>query len=244
VGTVVVIALIVAAAGFVQAAAGFGFALLAVPLLALVVPPETAVVITFLHGTCSSLLTAGRHHGHIDRTETRRLSTGAVLGMPLGALVLVSASPEALRIAVGVATCAAATWMLLPHTRTGGAREVRPAATYAVGALSGVLNTAVATNGPPLVVYLRARGLATDTFRATISAVFTISNVVGLGILLVAGAVHAPAVAAFVLTLVPALVGWFAGNHAAGRLRSEHFVRVVDVILLVSGLLAIGRAVL
>jgi len=242
VATIVEIALIVMAAGFVQASAGFGFALLAVPLLTLVVSPETAVVIAFLHGTCSSLLTAGRHHGHIDRTDARRLSVGAVVAMPLGALVLVNASPEVLRILVGVATCGAAIWMLLPHNRTPRPRSFSTQATVAVGAFSGVLNTAVATNGPPLVVYLRARGLHGDSFRATISAVFTISNVVGLLILLLAGAIHAPAVAAFLLTLGPAFLGWFVGNHAATRLRTSHFVRMVDVVLLVSGLLAITRA--
>jgi uncharacterized membrane protein YfcA len=231
-------------AGFVQATAGFGFALLAVPLMALVVPPQTAVVTVFLLGAVSSVLTAFFHHGHIDRTETWRLSTGAIVAMPLGALILVTASAGVLRIALGVATCSAAVWMLLPRTRRRAPAVVRPATTYSVGAMSGVLNTALTTSGPPLVVYLRARGLSTDPFRATISAVFTITNLVGLMILALSGAIHRPAVAAFVLTVVPALIGWGAGNAVAGRLHNRHFIRLVDVILLVSGLLSIGRAVL
>jgi uncharacterized membrane protein YfcA len=242
VGVLVALGTIALIAGFVQATAGFGFALLAVPLMALVVPPQTAVVIVFLHGTVSSLLTAGRHLGHIDRTETWRLSSGAIVAMPLGALILVTAPPGVLRIALGLATCSAAVWMLRPGTGRRRVIEVRPFTTYGVGALSGVLNTALATNGPPLVVYLRARGLPTDAFRATISAVFTISNMVGLGILALSGAVHASAVAAFTLTLVPALVGWAAGNAAAGRLHNHHFIRMVDVVLLVSGVLSIARA--
>ena len=119
---------------------------------------------------------------------------------------------------------------------------MRPVTTYGVGALSGVLNTALATNGPPLVVYLRGRGLPTDAFRATISAVFTISNLVGLVILALSGAIHTVAVAAFILTLVPALVGWAAGNAAAGRLHNHHFIHLVDIVLLTSGVLSILRA--
>ncbi len=241
-GSVLFAGAVVLAAGFFQSAAGFGFALLAVPLLSLAVPPQTAVVVVFLHGTGSSLLTATHRRGDVDRAEATRLSLGAVVAMPLGALILVTASAGTLRLALGVVTCSAAIFMLLPATKGRPDLVVRPWTTYTVGALSGVLNTALATNGPPLVVYLRARGLAVAAFRGTISAVFVVSDVVGLVILLATGAVHAAAVHYFVLTLVPAVVGWAVGSATASRLRHHHFVRMVDLLLLVSGALAIAKA--
>jgi uncharacterized protein len=243
-GSVLYAAAVMAAAGFFQSAAGFGFALLAVPLLSLVIPPQTAVVVVFLQGSVSSLLIAAHRRGHVVRPEATRLSIGAVVAMPLGALILVTASADALRLGLGVVTCTAAAYMLLPSTRARSDLEVRPWATYAVGAVSGVLNTALATNGPPLVVYLRARGLSVDAFRATISVVFIVSSAVGLVVLVATGAVHAAAVHYFVLTLAPALVGWAAGSAVAARLRHHHFVRMVDVLLLVSGALAIAKAVI
>jgi len=235
---------VVLAAGFFQSAAGFGFALLAVPLLSLAMPPQTAVVIVFLHSTCSSLLTAAQRREDVDRGTATRLSIGAVVAMPLGALILLTASAGALRLALGIVTCTAAVYMLLPSTKRRQVSGGRPWTAYAVGAVSGVLNTALATNGPPLVVCLRARGLGVAAFRATISAVFIVSNVVGLAILLATGAVHATAVHYFVLTLVPAVIGWVIGSAAASRLRHHHFVRLVDLLLLVSGDLAITKAFL
>ena len=148
-----------------------------------------------------------------------------------------------IRMVLGLVTCSAAVWMLLPATKRRSDLVVRPWVTYGVGAVSGVLNTALATNGPPLVVYLRARGLTVAAFRATISTVFIVSSVVGLGILLVSGAVHVQAVHLFLLTVVPAVLGWTIGSAVASRLRHHHFVRMVDVLLLVSGLLAITKAV-
>ena len=242
-GSVLYAAAVVLAAAFFQSAAGFGFALLAVPLLSLVLAPQVAVVTVFLQGATSSLLTATHRREDVERTEAVRMSVGAVVAMPLGALILVTVSAGALRLALGLVTCSAAVYMLLPSTRRRQDLTVRPWATYAVGAVSGVLNTALATNGPPLVVYLRARGLAVGAFRATISVVFVVSSLVGLVVLLVSGAVHATAVHYFVLTLVPALVGWVIGAAVAGRLRHHHFVRMVDVMLLVSGVLAIVKAV-
>ena len=243
-GPVLYTAAVVLAAGFVMSAAGFGFALLAVPLLSLAIPPQTAVVVVFLHATGSSLLTATHRRGDVDRVEATRLSIGAVAAMPLGALVLVTASAGALRLALGIVTCSAALVMLLPATKRRPDLVVRPWATYAVGAVSGVLNTALATNGPPLVVYLRARGLAVSAFRGTISAVFVVSDVAGLGILVASGAIHSAAVRYFVLTLAPAAVGWAVGSATASRLRHHHFVRLVDLLLLVSGVLAIAKAFL
>jgi len=241
---VVALGAIAAIAGFFQAAAGFGFALLAVPLMALVVPPETAVIVVFLHGSCSSVLTAGHRRSHIDWTEAKRLSIGAIVAMPFGAIILVTASSSVLRLVLGIVICSAAIWMLLPSTKLRHALAVQPATTYAVGAVSGVLNTALSTSGPPLVVYLRARGFGIATFRSTISVVFTISNVVGFFILLTWGAIHLVAVKYFVLTLGPALVGWVLGNATAAKLRTEHFSRLVDLLLLVSGLLAIVKAIM
>ena len=48
-----------------------------------------------------------------------------------------------------------------------------------VGFVSGVLNTSLSTNGPPLVFGLQARHLGAAPFRATISTVFAFSNIVG-----------------------------------------------------------------
>jgi uncharacterized membrane protein YfcA len=68
-GSVLFAGTVVVAAGFFQSAAGFGFALLAVPLLSLTLPPQTAVVVVFLHGTGSSLLTAAHRREDVDRAE-------------------------------------------------------------------------------------------------------------------------------------------------------------------------------
>ncbi len=241
-GPLVALGVIALGAGFFQAAAGFGFALLAVPLMALAVPTKTAVIVVFLHGTCSSVLTAGQRPGHIEWTEAKRLSIGAIVAMPFGALVLLTASSGVLRLVLGIVVCSAATWMLLPGTKLLKSRAPRPVTTYAVGAVSGVLNTALSTNGPPLVVYLRARNLGIPAFRSTISVVFTISNVVGFVILLVSGAIHVVACKYFVLTLAPALMGWALGSTTVTKLRTEHFTRMVDLLLLVSGILAIVKA--
>ena len=75
-----------------------------------------------------------------------------------------------------------------------------------MGFVSGIINTSLATNGPPLVYELRRTGFHDDRFRATISAVFLLSNLVGLPLLALAGLITASdlALAAFSNCSLPA----------------------------------------
>ena len=230
-------------AGSLQSITGVGFALLAVPLLSLALPPATAVVAVFFLGASSSLLTLLANHDAIVWVEARRLSLGAVVAMPAGAVLLVHTSPATLRAILGVSTCAVAVWMLLPTRTVERTPAPRPVLSYVAGACSGVLNTSLATNGPPLVAYLRTRQLPPKSFRSTISVVFSISNVVGLGILFGVGAVHRTPVVLFAVTFLPGLFGWAIGQRLATKIPAHAFDRMVDGLLLVSGILALAKAV-
>jgi uncharacterized membrane protein YfcA len=112
------------------------------------------------------------------------------------------------------------------------------------GFVSGILNTALATNGPPLVAYLRTRQLPAPSFRSTLSVVFTISNVVGLVLLVGVGAVHHGAVDLAAVSLVPGLLGWAVGHGVSPTIPAHHFDRSVDLLLLASGILALGKGLL
>ena len=79
VGTVTAVAGIVFIAATLQRAVGFGFALLAVPLLAFIVPTKSAVVIVFLNGTVICAWLTVRLRQEIDRQTTRRLGRAQLL---------------------------------------------------------------------------------------------------------------------------------------------------------------------
>jgi len=238
------VAVIVLISALLQAALGFGFALIAVPLLMIVLPPQTAVICVFLLASVASVLTLRAAKSDVNVGEAKRLSIGAVLAMPLGVLLLISAPSIALRLLLGIVTIAAALWMLFGHEEPKDDHVPSPALGYVAGAISGVLNTALSTNGPPLVVYLRHRGLSTQAFRSTISVVFTVSNLVGLVFLALGGAIHKEALVLALLAAPFNLIGWMLGNAWSKHLAPHHFDRVVDVALLVSGIVVLVRALI
>jgi uncharacterized membrane protein YfcA len=165
------------------------------------------------------------------------------MGAPVGVVVLRVISAGVLRLVLGVTIVTAATWIIV-QTRVGRARPARShrLTTLTTGVISGVLNTSLATNGPPLVYELRRSGFSDDRFRATISSVFLISNVIGLPLLAAAGLVSVYDLEYAAVSLLPCVLGIAAGTWIGGRMATEHFVVAVDVLLLVTGILTVVKA--
>jgi uncharacterized membrane protein YfcA len=242
-GTVAAIAGIVFFSAVLQRAVGFGFALLAVPLATFVVPTKSAVVIVFLSGWVTSLWLAVRLRHWIEWSTARRLAIGCVVGAPAGVVILSVVPPTALRFVLGVTTCLAALWIIVSSRVFRRERVVvHGATTFALGLVSGVINTSLATSGPPLVYALRRSGLRDDRFRATISLVFVYSNVIGLPLLIAAGLVTSFDINVAATALVPCILGMAAGSLLGAVMRSTHFVWAVDVLLLATGVLTITKA--
>lgn len=235
----IVVAIAIFVASFVQILAGFGFALLAMPIMTLAVPVERAVIVSTLLGILTSTWQFAHLRRDADMGLVRRLVAGAFVGMPLGIWLLVVVSDRALRVALGVAVLVA-TGLLV---RRVSLQHLGASFDYVAGFLSGVLNTSLSTNGPPLVFDLQSRGLPPERFRATLVGVFAFSNIVGIALFLSAGKVTSDGVSA----AAAALPAWVLGQASAWPLRrhlhGERFRRLVLGLLFLAGLSAIVAAV-
>lgn len=226
-GTVLVAAAVVALATGVQTVTGFGLALLAVPLLSLAIPTETAVVVCTTLGLVTSAVQATLERRHGDRATIVAMLAGAVVGAPLGFSLLVVATEVQLRLAL----VAVITVFLVVDLR--GVRPVSANRAVDVGAgfVSGVLNASLSTNGPPLVMALHARHLPPEVFRGTLTAVFVGANVVTVA-LFTAGGRYDADVGVLLLAALPGLaLGVVAGVRRRARLRPERFRQLVRTLL-------------
>lgn len=236
--TLVAAAAVLLLAAMAQAVSGFGFALVAVPLLALTTDARTAVVVAGLAGLVMNLVLAARERVHVRwRTAWLLLLTAAV-GLPLGLVVLRLAPERLLAALIGVSVlgCTALVW-----------RDVRlpdpgPVAVGAIGVLVGTLSTATGTNGPPLVAAFQAMGYEPRVFRATLAAVFAGTGVASVAGFLAAGLVT-PRVAGLGLAGLPAVgLGWLLGNWLFARIPGARFRTFVLASLVVSSAVTIAHA--
>ena len=239
-GDLLAVALVVVFAGAVQLTTGFGFALAAVPLMALAIDPHDAVIITLALATFSNGYQAweGRAVGVGDRPVALRMLAGAALGLPIGLWVFVVADPAVLRLGIGVAVIGA----VVALARGVDLREASAALDVASGVVSGALTTSVGTNGPPMVFVLQARDFPPDRFRATITSVFFVLDIGSIIVFGVAGEIDRGIVEAVAVALPALLVGAVVGVRLRSRLDPARFRRTVMVMLVLAAVSAIASA--
>lgn len=226
-------------AAFIQMIAGFGFALLAVPLMTLAIEPKVAVVVSTLTGVFVTSFLAYKDRADADRVLVRRMSIGAYVGMPLGLLVFISVDDNVLRFLLGLAVLIAVVLLAMRVNL----HHVGPRLDYCAGFISGVLATSLSTNGPPLVFTLQARQLSAPRFRATISMVFALSNVGGLALFIASGEVTRDGLVAAAVTIPAMLVGQLLGFPLRKYVHGERFRWLVLFLLVAAAISAIVNAV-
>ena len=111
------------------------------------------------------------------------------------------------------------------------------------GLLSGALSSSLSTNGPPLVFALQSRGLPIAQFRATISAIFTISGVITLASFSAMGDVNSDSLIGVVMSLPILGLGILLGQTLKPRLNEENARRFVLLLLLAAGCSALIGAI-
>lgn len=223
----------VAAGAALQSATGFGFSIVAAPIVFAVVEPEQAVGLLIVLGALVNVLTLAteRRRPEPALRESAVLLAFALPGAVAGVALLRALEPVALQIAVSagvVATLAAR--RLAPS---------RPAPAWAgpiAGLAAGALTTSTTTAGPPLIIYLLGRRLDPARMRDTLSVCLLGLSVVGVAALAVTGTSGAVPDAALVALLVPVVIA----GHLAGRplfaalLRSGRYEAVLTGVLLTS----------
>lgn len=213
-----------------HAVTGFGYVLLAVPLLSMVFDPHTAVTSAVLASTVVAATACARERRHVDLPSMRRLLLAGLVGVPLGLWVFASVDAVRLLVLIGVITIVT-TFLLALRVRLPAGRGTDVVA----GLASGVLVTTTGTNGPPLVLALQAKLLAPRTGRATLQALFTVQGLVAVAGLALTGQVDLLVLTLLAISLVASLIGWRAGDEVFRRLSPAQLRGVILVVLLISG---------
>lgn len=167
---------VVLAGGFMRGFTGFGFAMAAVPLLALVIAPARAVPLVILIQFLAGLWDWREARRHAHWRSLPWLMAGALIGTPLGTLGLAMMSADWARLAIAGAVLLA----VVPMARGFGlaAMPGRPILA-GTGLLAGILNGVAAMPGPPVIVLYLAGALTVAAGRASLLIFFSVSNAIG-----------------------------------------------------------------
>lgn len=226
------IAIVVFFAALIQGVLGFGGALIAMPLLVMLIGIQSATPVFALVGTLATLLNAVRLREHTTPRDLIRLIAPAIVGIPLGIILLGRVDSELITAALGIILLLYAAYNLLGLVMPPLAH---PGWAYLAGFSSGVLSGAFNAGGPPVVVYAAARQWTADQFRGNLQTYFL---VVSLFLLVGHGASghFTPDVWRMALLAVPALlVGQALGVYLCRYVEADYFRKLVLIFLLLLG---------
>ncbi len=221
-----------------QSATGFGFSVVAAPLLVAVFGPGTAVsTMVVLAFVVTSLTVAGEgRRPRVPVAEVAALIAWTVPGLLAGALALRVVPERALALLVAVVVLVA---VALRLGARAPARAGRPSAgrTAVVGLASGTLGASTGLSGPPVAFHLLGRGLDPARMRDTLAVVFMAGYVLTAAALVATGAFALPA--ELPLLLACTVAGQVAGRPVFAALHGERYERAVLAVLALTGVLAL-----
>lgn len=232
-----VLALVAVCAGaIIQGLIGFGFSLVAVPVISLIEPAALPAGILMLALPMTVWMSL-RERGHIDLRGFLQISFGRLFGTALGVWIVTSVPEIGLSIVIGAAILVAVGLSIVTPQFEAGNRTRMIA-----GVLSGLMGTAAAVGGPAVALtYQRQPG---SVVRSTLAVSFVLGSIVSLVALAIAGEAKTDDVF-IALSLVPGLaVGLWLADRLRARLDAGWLRPAVLVFATIAAVGAIAKGLL
>lgn len=230
-------------AGTIKGVAGIGLPTASIAFMTVYLDPRTAIALVLFPMLGSNIWQMLRG-GHLLRTARRYSVFAAVLfgGVGITAFSTQNASDRALLAILGIAVLifVTASWKnLVPPIPD---RFDRPAQ-FLFGAISGVIGGMTAAWGPPMVMYLAARGMDKDEFIRATGFLISIGSLPLVISYAKIGFLNETLAAISLSMLIPTLLGFTAGEWVRRRLSVEAFRKALLFLFLLLGLNLIRRAI-
>jgi uncharacterized protein len=234
------LSLIFLVAGFTQGVTGFGFGLLAIPLLSLFIDIKTAVPLCSLLGIVITAFLSLRLRKHIDRRKILPLLLGCIPGVAAGTLMLKKTPTELLSVLMGVMLIAYALYRLTSRQQP---RSINPRWAYVAGFFTGAVSSAFSAGGPPTIIYTTLRGWDKDEIKATLSGFFLSGGLMVITAHALSGLTTGLVLHYFLLSVPVVIVGVYIGSLLYERVDTGAYLKLLQCLLLAMGVLMIWKEI-
>ena len=221
-------------ASFMTAYAGFGGALIMVPLFTFLIGPIQAIALTAISGAFAytHLIPASLKDAHWP--ELGPVAIGLSVSISIGSHFLVEMDPLVVRFGMGVFILFAAT-LLISKYRYSGPRG--SFTSLIVGGLTGgIVGGAGVPAGPILVIFFLAAHQAIGVQRANIIVSIWLLLMIMLANLLFRGTVNSETFIKAIFVVPLSILGSLAGQYAFKRVPLSWFKHVAHWLLVGIGL--------
>ena len=224
-------------AGIIRGYSGFGFAMVAVTSIALVLPPVQVVPLVLILEVLASLRLVPQVWRDIDWYSLRWLLAGSLFATPIGVYLLANIPEGPMRISISLLVLIAA--ILLLYGWAWRRMPGRPLI-LTTGAACGLLNGAAAIGGPPVILFYLSSPAAVKVSRASIIAYFLGIDAMSLAMAAIQGLTTYKTLLMTAGCMLPLYFGITFGSRMfikADKESFRHHVLILLIILSVAGLL-------
>jgi uncharacterized membrane protein YfcA len=227
-------------AAIVRGYSGFGFSLLAITALSLVLPPSHIVPSIFMLEVAASLHLLPGIWKDVHWRSLAPLTLGCLVATPPGVFLLANVPAAPMQIAMAGFVLAAT--LLLWR---GFALKTMPGsiASTAAGAASGFANGAFGIGGPPVILFYFASPAGAVAGRASLIAYFLATDLIGLAFQWREGLLTRDAALRAAIFLAPLLAGVWLGARSFKSADPAVFRKYVLAILAGLALLTAAKGI-
>jgi len=224
-------------AGIIRGYSGFGFAMVAVTSISLVLPPVRVVPIVLILEVIASIRLIPQVWRDIDWFSLRWLLIGALFATPFGVYLLANTAAKPMRISISLLVLVAAFLLI-----RGWAWKRMPgiSLTLSTGVACGMLNGAAAIGGPPVILFYLSSPAGVTVSRASIIAYFFGIDGMSLVMASIQGLITFNTLVTTAVCLLPLLFGIAIGSRMFIKVDKDsfrHHVLILLIILSIAGLL-------
>lgn len=224
-------------AGIIRGYSGFGFAMVAVTSMSLVIPPVRVVPLVLILEVFASMSLVPQVWKDIDWYSLRWLLGGSIIATPFGAYLLANIPAEPMRISISLLVLVAAFLLI-----RGWAWKQMPGRPLIIttGMTCGILNGAAAIGGPPVILLYLSSPAGVTVSRASIIAYFLGLDSMSLAMASIQGLTNVQTLLLTAVCSIPLLLGIGVGSKMFIKVDKEsfrHHVLILLIVLSIAGLL-------
>ena len=220
-------------AGLVQGLTGFGSALVAMPLLCLLMDVKTAVPLCVLNSVVITTYLLYRLNGQLRIAIILPLCLASIPGIYVGTTFLRELDSKIIGICLGLFLISYSTYSLVAKPRP---RAIHKGWGYVAGFLSGAIGAAFSAGGPPTIIYTTLNDWSKDKMKATLTGFFAFTSCLTVVVHAVTGLTTVTVLQNFFYSAPAVLVGTAIGSALYGRLPREAFIRLIFLFLILMGI--------
>lgn len=216
-------------ASFIQGVTGFGFALIAVPLLSFFIPELRNITpIIVICSLITNIIIVYKSRSHIDFKRIMYLVIFAIIATPIGTYMLICVNVKILKLIIGIVSVITAFFMIKDFKIKIKNERI----SYGVvGVLSGILNGSAGLSGPPIVLFLTNQNTEKDVFRANLTFFGLITNVFAVILFCSEGIINVSVLHFTIVYLLALVIGALVGIVVSAKI-NEHIFRNITILLI------------